>query len=717
MGYFQIVFSSVCKKRLSLQKHHKPNPKTIIMKRLAKLLAISMMSLVPATALADGIVLKNGTAEIGFTEIATKYKAPYSIYRSVGRYGQQTMIQKGKQTTCTDQVGKDAASMYYRIKDAKGKEMCLFSQEINQWGKDVFIMRPTDDMDSIHHAVERIHTHMFHEQFGKDKYAVFFMPGDYRQAGTLNVPYYMHLAGLGRTPYEVKVSNVHTPAPLPNDNGTCTFWRSLENISVIGPETYEENETFLWAVSQAAPIRRVYSERTVKNQWRSGWVSGGFTADCHFMAAAGSDGQQQWYTRNTHLEKGRGQFREGSWNFMFQGVELGTGADASTYVNNWDRGGNVTFIPTTPVLREKPFLFIGEDGSYKVFRPALRRDAVGTSYTRDNMGKGNILDVEKEFFIASPGTTAAQINQQLERGKHILFQPGMYTLDEPIHVKKANTIVMGIGWATLIPSEKNPESALIVDDQDGISICSLLFDAHYSSHTLMKVDGGRNDHAENPILLSDVFFRVGGFRSAPVHVDCALEINANHVIGDHFWIWRADHGVKESVGWEINTARNGLRVTGDDVTIYGLFNEHFQEYQTLWEGERGRTYFYQCETPYDALHQERYMSENGTRCGYAAYKVADHVNTHEASGLGIYDVYFKTDIKMENSMEVPEKPGIRIYHACNVSISDDGPRGIGFVINGQVKSTYDTYKINRPWVDEFTGGQVKASSETFKKEK
>ena len=149
-------------------------------------------------------------------------------------------------------------------------------------------------MQQIHSSVDELHKQMFHEQFGKDRYAVLFMPGDYRQAGVMQVPYYMHLAGLGKTPYDVQISNVHTPAPLPNNNGTCTFWRSLENFSVIGPETYQEEETFLWAVSQAAPIRRVYSERTVKNQWLNGWVSGGFTADCYFIAPAGSDGQQQW---------------------------------------------------------------------------------------------------------------------------------------------------------------------------------------------------------------------------------------------------------------------------------------------------------------------------------------------------------------------------------------------------------------------------------------
>ena len=579
------------------------------------------------------------------------------------------------------------------------------------FGKNVFIFSPQDDMKAVGAEVEKIHTQMFREQFGKGRYAILFLPGDYREAGVLKVPYYVHMAGLGRTPYNVKVSNIYTPAPLKNDNGTCTFWRSLENLSVIGPESYEEDETFLWAVSQAAPIRRVYSERTVKNQWRHGWVSGGFTADCNFMAPAGSDGQQQWYTRNTHLEKGRGKFREGSWNFMFQGVELGAGADIATYVNNWESGGNITFIPTTPVIREKPFLFVDEHGKYKVFRPALRRNAFGISYSRTDMGEGEIFDLKKDFYVAKPGDTAAEINRRLAAGKHILFQPGFYELEVPLHITRPNTIVMGLGWTTLIPGAGNPESALIIDDLDGVTVASLLFDAHYSSKTLVRVDGNGISHAHNPTLFSDVFFRVGGFRSAPVHVDCALEINANDVVGDHFWIWRADHGIENSVGWEVNTSPCGLHVTGNDVTIYGLFNEHFQQYQTFWEGERGRVFFYQCETPYDAGHQERYMSENGTRPGYAAYKVADKVNVHSAYGLGIYDVYFGTNIRMENSMEVPEKPGVMVYHVCNVSLSEPGDRGIGYIINGKVKSTYNTFRVCRPYITEFVGGVVKNEKE------
>ncbi len=518
----------------------------------------------------------------------------------------------------------------------------------------------------------------------------------------MKIPFYVQIAGLGKVPYDVAVSNIHTPPHLADGNGTCTFWRSAENLSVIGPESYEEEETFKWAVSQAAPLRRVYSTRVVRNQWANGWVSGGYTADCYFEAAAGSKNQQQWYTRNSFLNKGRGKFEEIKYNYCFQGVDLGPSVDKSTYQNNWAEGGNVTIIPTTPIIREKPFVFFDHDGRYKVFRPALKRNHAGISYTRNNMGEGDSIDVEKDFYVVKPGVSAAEMNRQLRAGKHLLITPGMYELSEPLRVSKANTIILGLGLATLIPGSANPHTAITVDDVSGVTVASLMFDAHYSSHSLIQVgqEKSRLRHDLNPTLLADLFLRIGGFRPDKVHVDQSVIINSNDVIGDHFWIWRADHGVRGSVGWDTNTTRNGLVVNGDYITMYALFNEHFQEYQTYWTGNYGRTYFFQCESPYDAPNQSAYRSEQGKRDGFAAYKVADTVQHHEGYAFGIYDVLVNP-IRIESSVEVPVKAGVKLKHICNNSLSNGPNRGFGYVINQVGKSTYNTWRDNRTYVVEF----------------
>ena len=122
-------------------------------------------------------------------------------------------------------------------------------------------------------------------------------------------------------------------------------------------------------------------------------------------------------------------------------------------------------------------------------------------------------------------------------------------------------------------------------------------------------DSASADHADNPVVLSDLFFRVGGANhTEKVSCDTCVMINSDDVIGDNFWVWRADHGWDASVGWDENICYNGLIVNGDDVTIYALMVEHFEEYQTIWNGNGGKTYFYQSEMPYDVPSAEEYMS-------------------------------------------------------------------------------------------------------------
>lgn len=641
-------------------------------------------------AYGEEVKVMGNSVMLDFSPMAQGRSGPYVVKRSTGRLSEFKRICETSDTHFTDlKATGNPYDYYYLILDGAGDTLALMAPDIELFGEGVRIYSPSDEMDKVGEDINEVHGSMFRAEMGAERYALMFKPGDYTDAGPLKVGFYTHLAGLGKVPYEVKVNNVHTPPHLPNDNATCTFWRSIENFSVEGQPSYEHDEMFNWAVSQAAPCRRIHSNRTTRNQWRNGWASGGFTADCVFEAPVGSDGQQQWFTRNSYLRNGRGRFAEGAYNFVFSGVELGPEADLATYADSdFDKGGNVTFIESTPVVREKPFIFIGEDGRYKVFRPALRRDSKGVSYSSSSMGEGETLDLLDTFMVAKPGTPTAEMNRALASGKNLLLTPGMYELTEPLHVTLPNAIVMGLGWATIVPPEGS-EAAMVIGDVEGVQVASLLFDAHHSSKTLLTVGEKKTGkpHKENPVVLSDLFFRIGGFLPQKVHVDRAVEINSNDVVGDHFWIWRADHGVLNSVGWDINTADNGLVVNGDDVTIYGLFNEHFQKYQTLWLGEGGRVYFYQCETPYDAPEQAAFMSENGTRPGYAAYKVGDNVKTHSAYGLGIYDV-LHNDIMLENSVEVPEREGINMHHIVNTSFIPGDKKGFNHVVNGNVESTY-----------------------------
>jgi cytochrome c1 len=181
--------------------------------------------------------------------------------------------------------------------------------------------------------------------------------------------------------------------------------------------------------------------------------------------------------------------------------------------------------------------------------------------------------------------------------------------------------------------------------------------------------------ADDPTGVQDVFFRIGGPHVGKAAV--SLEVNSDHVILDDIWAWRADHG--DGVGWTVNTAATGLVVNGDDVTVTGLFVEHYQGYEVIWRGERGRTVMFQNEMPYDPPTQADW-SHDGVP-GFPAYKVADSVRTHEGWGLGSY-IYTNVNptLHSANAFEVPVTAGVHMHDLLTVSLNKAGT--IDHVING-----------------------------------
>lgn len=334
-----------------------------------------------------------------------------------------------------------------------------------------------------------------------------------------------------------------------------------------------------------------------------------------------------------------------------------------------------TTVAQTPVIREKPFLTVDAAGNWSVRVPALRRNAQGISWAA-GPGEGESVPVD-QFHLARPGIdNAASINAALGQGKNLLLTPGIYLLERSIQVTRPGTLVFGLGMATLVPENGTP--ALEIADVDGVTVSGVVIDAGpMESPNLLVVGepGSARDHSGNPTFLHDIFLRVGGPRVGSAAV--TVTVNSNNVVADHFWVWRADHGTGAS--WAVNRGRNGLVVNGKDVTAYGLFVEHFQEYQTLWNGEGGRVYFYQCELPYDPPSQDAWQHD-GVK-GWAGYKVAGAVKAHEAWGLGVYSA-FRQLVVTENAVETPVEPGVRMRHIVAIWLNGMEGSGISNVING-----------------------------------
>ncbi|MEU9335970.1 RICIN domain-containing protein [Streptomyces sp. NPDC048290] len=515
-------------------------------------------------------------------------------------------------------------------------------------GPNVAVFDPSMPAATIQSRVNSIFQQQETNQFGSQRYALLFKPGTY--SADVNVGFYTQVAGLGLSPDAVNINGaVHVEADwFPPQNATQNFWRGAENLSVTPTGGADR-----WAVSQASAYRRMHVRGGLALS-DGGWSSGGFMADSKIDGQVDSGSQQQWLTRNSQL----GSWTGSNWNMVFVGSQ---GVPGTSFPNP-----PYTTVAQTPVTREKPFLYIDSAGAYQVFVPALRTNSTGTTWA-NGTAPGTSLPID-QFHIVKPGATAADLNAALAAGKNLLVTPGVYHLDQTLQVNRPDTVVLGLGLATFIPD--NGITAMRVADVDGVKIAGVLFDAGTTnSATLMEVGPANSaaSHAANPTSLHDVYFRVGG--AAVGRATTSLVVNSDHVIGDHMWIWRGDHG--SGIGWNSNTGDTGLIVNGDNVTMYGLFVEHYQKYQTIWNGNGGRTYFYQNEMPYDPPNQAAWM--NGSTQGYAAYKVANTVTSHQAWGLGSY-CYFNVNpsVAAERAIEAPNNPNVRFTTMVTVSLGGTG---------------------------------------------
>lgn len=516
-------------------------------------------------------------------------------------------------------------------------------------GLNVLIFDPTMPQAEMQAKIDKVYAIERRNEFGPERYAFLFLPGEYH----LDVPvgFYTEVLGLGASPDAVRITgNVHADASHDNNNATTTFWRAAEGFSVT-----PAGGTMQWAVSQAVPFRRMHVRGNLVLHQHRGWASGGWMSDTLVDGNVDSGSQQQWISRNSEWTRWTGS----NWNMVFVGVRQMPPGD-------WP-DPPYTKVNEVPVVREKPFLEVDQHGDWTVRVPSLRKNSIGITW-HHGFTPGQSISIEK-FYIAHAGRdTAASMNAQLAAGKHLLLTPGIYDLAEPLRVTRPDTVVLGLGFATLRAIDGTP--AMTTADVDGIDIAGILFDAGPKvSPVLLEAGptGSTARHEQNPIVLHDVFFRVGGAGLGCTHEN--LRINSNDVVLDHTWIWRADHG--DGVGWTSNTSVNGLVVNGNNVTIYGLLVEHHQQFQVLWNGDGGRMYFYQSEIPYDPPDQPSYSSAPGTN-GWASYKVAESVTHHEAWGMGIYSVFIEPKVVLTRAIEAPRRPGIKFHHMITVALGDHG---------------------------------------------
>jgi pectate lyase-like protein len=561
------------------------------------------------------------------------------------------------------------------------------------FGPNVYVFTPSMPQSQIQSTVDSIASQQISNQFGTQRYALLFEPGTYGSAAdplTFQVGYYTEVAGLGTSPGDVTINGTIDVYNQCFTGNNCialdNFWRSLSNLTInVTGQTGCETGADFWAVSQAAPMRRVDvtgGNLSLMDYCNGGpdYASGGFIADSAFSGGTVINGsQQQFVVRDSSLDG----WSNGVWNQVFCGDP---GAPAQSFTStSGDAGGPppYTTLASCPVTQEEPFLQTDSSGNYSVFVPAVQTASSGTDW-QNGATPGTSIPISR-FFIASPSTPEWEINAALLLGQNLILSPGVYDLNSPLNVIYPNTVVLGMGFATLVP--QHGTAAMTVASVPGVKLSGLIFDAGpQNSPVLLQVGGplgSLTGRASDPTLVQDVFFRIGGATAG--EATDSLVVNNSHVILDDIWAWRADHGT--GVGWTDNTAAHGLIVNGDDVTAYGLAVEHYQKAQVIWRGQGGEDIFYQSEMPYDPPSQAAWM-QSATQDGYPSFKVASDVRSFTGYGMGIYS-FFELGIPIEASeaIQAPDRPGDQFNDLLTVFLSGSG--GIESVINGTGAAVVD----------------------------
>jgi hypothetical protein len=565
-----------------------------------------------------------------------------------------------------------------------GSNVCVFSDTMSQ-------ATIQADLDSI--ATQQVPVA---SQFTSQRYAIFFLPGTYGSAAdplVFQVGYYTEVAGLGSTPQDtvingaIDVFNNLCTAGTSDCNSDDNFWRSLSNLDLnvdlpSTPPAYAPpaldafgagcaNSAEMWSASQAAPIRRAIVNGNVVFQdycATNNYASGGFIADSKVSGDLDFYGNQQYMVRNSSIGGANG-CPQGLWNMVYSGVQ---GAPSPVFTGQCEQN---TVLSASPVTEEEPFLYTDSGGNYNVFVPAVQRNSSGPSWA-SGPEAGASVPLSK-FFVASPATPTLEISAALALGKDLILTPGVYDLNEPIVVSRPDTVVLGLGLATLVPQHGN--AAMLVLPNRGVKLSGLIIDAGpVNSPVLLSVGLPGASSASDPDLVQDVYFRIGGAETTPVSATVSLLDNAGNSIIDNAWVWRADHG--NAVGWTVNTASTGVVVTGANVTAYGLAVEHYQKDEVVWSGQGGTDIFFQNEMPYDPPSQSAWMA-SPSQDGYPAFVVSRNVTTFKGYGMGSYSFFNQgVTINASTAFQAPDTPGVQFQDVFTRFLSGAG--GINSVING-----------------------------------
>ena len=535
--------------------------------------------------------------------------------------------------------------------------------------------------------VDEIYTEMKDNEFGDERYAICFNPGTYK----LNIllGYYTSVIGMGVQPDEVVINGVVEVENKNHHGALDNFWRSCTNVKIVVPNNGDNK----FRVSQAAPFRR---NHVVGNLWTSeyededekGFSSGGFISDCKVEGNINMYTQQQFYTSNTDFK----QMYNGDWNIF----NVGNDGTYDVNINACTQQTKlVTSIDQNPRTAGAPYL-ARENGAWVIHVPNVVTDHKGVTDWSD-------VTTITDFTIVASSNTIEDINKWLQEGITLVFPPGVYSYAQELRVKKDNTNIIGLGYATLRPSAGN--AAIVVEDGVvGVRLASLLIDAGTTKSNFLVAIGEHNNSAgssDNPTMVQDVFMRVGPNYHA--EAGTMLVVHQQYTIVQNPWMWRADHSASKGGGLGVNNCKvdHCLHVTGDHVELNAIFAEHALKELILIDSDDVTMNFLQSELLYEASEIPDW--------DYPALRVSGSGFT--GRGLGVYSFFSKVSdpppTNVPPSSSTPSVTSAIVVATAVASTAvidscfslhlnaDDGYGQIASVINGQGQLV-DASKADQP---------------------
>lgn len=531
------------------------------------------------------------------------------------------------------------------------------------------------------------------------RYAILIGEGSYSMPEPFKLGYYTQVEGVGSTKDSVVVAPgvvvLNNCEKVGDENckdpgGLDNFWRSLSNIKM---DTAKLGKPLFYAVSQASPIRDLTisgSDLLMCDPGQGGgcgYTSGGFISnlDTNLQIILGS--QQQFYVSDSRFST----LQAGAWNVVSNNNEgEGYTGEGDANVNNQWSGFPFSHTTTSDKYGVPKMHYDGR--KWYVVADDLKESA--DDFVVLSLGEND------SPVIVSPDTID-KINSKLSTSKGLIISPGIYHLQGTIHIPN-ESIVLGLGLPTLVCQSSS--GRCMETRSEGVRISGITFDAGVNgkttdpSNVLLTIGDIGEGNDQNPVVLQDVYCRaarISKTQANPQAFAC-LEIKADNVIGENLWLWRADHDDQElMISFNSNECQHGLIVRGDNVKMYGLFVEHFNNYQTVWYGKNGLIAFYQSEMPYYLTVDEKQLTVDCKApdsdkvdplpvC--QSLYISEEATGFKGQGLGVYS-FFPNNLGQQT---------VRAKSAIKVDSEDASfTHVLTFFLNGDKASGIDSILVDK----------------------